>query len=80
MITCERAVDLLLDFLEGNLSPEVRKGLVKHFDDCPPCVRFVESYKKTTALCQEALRRQAPAEFGERLMRFLRQQAKGRVS
>ena len=76
MTHCRQVVDLMLDFIEGSLSPELDAELSKHFDDCPPCTRFLDTYKGTTALCRDGLMREAPVEFTERLKTFLREHAK----
>ena len=72
-IRCEQAVGLLLEFLEGTLAPEVRRGVEAHLARCQPCNRLVATYKKTTVLCRHALLRKPPPEFGDRLLRFLRE-------
>ena len=77
MIECRKAAGLLLDYIEGSLNPDLRDRLRKHFEDCPPCLRFIESYKRTATLCKETLMKEAPAEMGDRLTAFLRQQCKG---
>lgn len=77
MIECRRAAGLLLEYLEGSLSPSLHARLHKHFEDCPPCLRFIESYKRTSSLCKETLMKEAPREVGDRLTAFLRQQCKG---
>jgi len=70
---CEIAVALVLEFLEGNLNPEVRRSLESHLAKCQPCSRLVATYKRTTQLCHRALLRQPPPELGDRLLRFLRE-------
>lgn len=75
MITCEKAVGMVLELLEGALSPAARRALDEHLQRCPPCERLVATYKKTTELCRGAIVKQASPEFGERLLSFLRKQA-----
>ena len=74
MVSCKECVDLLLDFLEDNLKPELRDGLMHHFKDCPPCLHFIDTYKKTSSLCKKTLMKEAPREFADRLSSFLREQ------
>ena len=73
MIHCQCVVDLLIEFLEGGMHPDERNRVMRHLQDCPPCLQFVESYKKTTDLCRKTLLRDAPAEFSDRLMSYLRE-------
>ncbi len=55
MICCKECLDLLYDYLEGELDPEVSKDLEEHFEDCPPCISFLNTYKSTTKLARETL-------------------------
>ncbi len=55
MICCKECLDLLFDYLEGNLDPETLSSLEEHFQDCPPCISFLKTYKKTTVVCRETL-------------------------
>lgn len=55
MICCKECLDLLYDYLEGELDPEVSKDLKAHFEDCPPCISFLNTYKSTTQLARETL-------------------------
>jgi hypothetical protein len=72
MLTCKKAAELWLDFVEDNLPPEVHRAMAAHLAGCKPCELFLESYKKTSVLCRKALLKQAPAELGNRLLSFLR--------
>jgi len=72
MVECRRAIDLLVDYIDGSIAPTEREHLLKHFADCPPCLEFLESYKRTSQLCKQTLLREAPKEVGERLTTFLR--------
>lgn len=74
MMTCEKAVGMVLDLLEDSLRPEARRALEEHLQRCPPCERLVDTYRKTTQICRKALVKQAPPELGERLLGFLRRQ------
>ena len=51
-----------------------RRHLVSHCGMCEPCLRFVESYRKTSTLCKRTLVREAPRGLGARLREFLREQ------
>jgi anti-sigma factor RsiW len=73
MFTCRECIDLLLDYLDGDLSAEQRAHLDAHLNACPPCVEFVKTYRATTSLCKEALKRSMPVEVANRLSTFLRE-------
>jgi anti-sigma factor RsiW len=73
-VSCQGAYDLLFDLLDGQL-PEEKAGAVQaHFQACPPCLQFLESYRKTPGLCREALAREVPQEVTSSLLSFLRSQ------
>ena len=55
MICCKECLELLHDYLEGTLKPETSDSLEEHFEDCPPCIAFVNTYKSTSHLCKTTL-------------------------
>jgi hypothetical protein len=55
MICCKECLDLLCDFLEGSLPEETAKSLEEHFQDCPPCIAFLNTYKSTSKICKDSL-------------------------
>jgi hypothetical protein len=79
-MTCRTAVGLLLGFIERTLQPGLTGDVASHFDRCPACVRFMATYRKTTALCRRALTRKAPAGLERRLMHYLHEKTGGRSS
>ena len=46
-MSCQEMVDLLLDFVGGEITPEQRAMIEQHHCGCPPCVRHVEEYSLT---------------------------------
>ena len=74
---CQKAIDLLSDYLEGAISEDARAHLQSHFKDCPPCLEFFESYRKTSTLCRKSLMKTAPSDVVDRLKTFLRANCKG---
>lgn len=56
MICCKECLDLLHDYLEGELTSEVSASLEEHFEDCPPCIAFLNTYKSTTKICRSTLK------------------------
>ncbi len=74
MICCKECLDLLYDYLDGNLDTEAAKELNEHFDDCPPCISFLNTYKSTTELCRETLGKiEIPEAVQSRLLKFLKE-------
>ncbi|MBI5186524.1 MAG: zf-HC2 domain-containing protein [Nitrospinae bacterium] len=54
-MVCKECIDTLGDYLDGSLREDLKLELDEHFKDCPPCVAFFNTYKKTTRLCKDAL-------------------------
>ena len=72
--TCKDSVELLLGYLDGELTAEVRAGLEAHLEGCSPCEDFLKSYRATPNLCRKALAREMQDEVAARLTDFLRKQ------
>lgn len=53
-MTCREVTEFLMAYLDGELDPAVRAGFERHMGVCPSCVAFLESYKRTVTLGQEA--------------------------
>ncbi|AWV89955.1 anti-sigma factor family protein [Bradymonas sediminis] len=70
--TCNDALKHLVDYLEGELDPEASQELESHLTACPPCVRFLDTYKTTGKVCRKALEREMPDEMKQSLRAFLR--------
>ena len=76
MYTCKDAINLLLDFLDGEIPPEDAKHLREHLSGCAPCIDFLRTYKATPGLCRRALAQQMPQEVSARLTEYLRSRIK----
>ena len=50
---CKEVFALLSDYLNLELPPDACEQIQRHLADCPPCVEFVESLRKTVALCHK---------------------------
>jgi hypothetical protein len=77
MICCKECIDLLYDYFEGSLDQDTTKSLEEHFEDCPPCIAFLNTYKSTTLLCRDTLNQiEIPDEVRHSLQNFLKEQKK----
>lgn len=76
---CREIFAQLSEYLDGELPPDVCEQISEHIEDCPPCVEFVESLKKTVGLCKgmavesEAAPRPLPEDLKARLMAALQE-------
>lgn len=52
--TCRDVADTLAAFLDGELSPTVKAALERHVAECPDCVRYMRSYRRTIDLASAA--------------------------
>jgi len=73
MMSCKELVDLMADYLEGQMEPDAARDLDRHLADCPPCLNFLKTYRATTRLIRGVACEEIPPELGERLERFLRE-------
>lgn len=53
--TCKDATNLILDYLTGDLSGDKQDEFERHLDECPDCVAFLNTYKKTLELTKAFL-------------------------
>ena len=72
MFSCKDSIQLLLDFLDGEMSPELARELEEHLAGCPPCVEFLQTYRQTPGICRKALAAKMPEELSAKLTEFLR--------
>ncbi|MBI2114188.1 MAG: zf-HC2 domain-containing protein [candidate division NC10 bacterium] len=72
MITCREMVDLLSDYVDGDLEPMVARQLAAHLRGCTDCTAFLRTFKGTQALVREAACEEMPEELKVRLRDFLR--------
>ena len=77
MICFKECIDLLYDYFEGSLDQDTTKSLEEHFEDCPPCIAFLNTYKSTTLLCRDTLNQiEIPDEVRHTLQSFLKEHKK----
>lgn len=69
---CPRVLDLLVDYLEGELSEEQCAELETHIGHCPSCDTFVENYRNTGKVCKSALLQSMPAPLENALLDYLK--------
>ena len=67
MITCREIAELLLDFVEGELPPQMAEHIQQHLEWCPPCVTYLETYRATIRLTRQLPAEPLPEALKERL-------------
>jgi anti-sigma factor RsiW len=53
-MNCREFTEFLHEYLFGNLPAEEREEFEKHLAECPWCVAYLDSYRKTMELEQAA--------------------------
>jgi len=76
---CQECIDLLVDYLEGELPLERARALDIHLETCPSCVSFVKTYKGTVDVARKLPVDEIPPELTQRLLDFLRREKEGTV-
>ncbi len=75
---CKELAEVLVDYVAGELSPELTAHLHEHLSLCPPCVRFVQTYEITIKMTRKLPMVAMPAELAVRLRSALHEaQRKG---
>ena len=69
---CASGAELLMDYLEGELSAEVRAAVDAHVAGCARCVAFLDSYRATPEILRRATAASLPADLAAELMRTWR--------
>lgn len=75
-LNCEEFVDLVVEYVDGGLEPEISTRFENHLDDCPECVDFLESYRRTGEVCRRALNVEMPQPVKSSLFNYLRTELK----
>lgn len=73
MIVCRELIDFLLDYLHDDLAADIRADFEKHMRLCPPCLVFLNTYRKTMSMTQDLRLSDIPEEVKQNLREFLSQ-------
>jgi anti-sigma factor RsiW len=72
---CSDTERLLFEFVQGELDPETQRKFEIHISDCPPCLEYIETYRRTIALTREhgLPPVEMPHELQDKLHEFIQQ-------
>lgn len=73
MNDCKQIFSLLSEYLDGELPTDLCSRLEAHIQDCGPCVEFVDSLKKSVALCRELQLEEKPRPLPDSVKQGLRE-------
>jgi anti-sigma factor RsiW len=71
-IVCMSGVELLMEYMEGALAPDVRAAIEAHVAGCPRCEAFIASYCETPRIMRDATRIEMPSDLEATLLAALR--------
>lgn len=72
-ITCQKLIlDCLLDYESGAMPEDDRRHLERHFEACPPCGKFLTSYRATGKTLQMLRPCEVPAALARAVVAFVR--------
>lgn len=71
--TCKKVIlDLLIDYEDGTMTPEDRADFERHIDMCPPCVRFLTTYRATGKALKLLKPEEIPPDLAQSVLAFVR--------
>jgi predicted anti-sigma-YlaC factor YlaD len=70
-MSCREAIDVLADYLDATLTPDVLAQLEAHLRVCEPCRAYLATYKRSAELAAKVNRVEMPPEVRQRLRDFL---------
>jgi len=78
-IKCKRTVQFIEAYIEGDLPSEMRDRFDDHLEECPGCVIFIKTYKKTMRVAPKALGiPDVPKDVFQMVLGVLRDSAAGK--
>jgi predicted anti-sigma-YlaC factor YlaD len=70
-MNCREAIDVLADYLDATLTPDLLAQLEAHLRGCAPCRAYLATYKRSAELAAKVNRVEMPPEVKRRLRDFL---------
>jgi predicted anti-sigma-YlaC factor YlaD len=71
-MNCHEAIDVLADYLDAVLAPDLLAQLEDHRRICAPCRAYLATYERAAELATKVNRVEMPSEVRQRLSDFLR--------
>jgi predicted anti-sigma-YlaC factor YlaD len=70
-MNCREAIDVLAEYLDATLTPDMLAQLEAHLRVCAPCRAYLATYKRSVELAAKVNRVEMPPEVKQRLRDFL---------
>jgi predicted anti-sigma-YlaC factor YlaD len=70
--SCQEVVELVTDYLENVLLPEMRKRLEEHVAECPGCETYIEQIRQTISILHQIAKQQVSPARKQEMLQFFR--------
>ena len=67
-ITCQEFVEMVTEYLEHSLLPEVRKRFEQHAADCPGCDTYLDQVRQTIGMLHQIAVEPVSADTKQKLL------------
>ncbi len=75
-LTCKKFIlDCLIEYEDGTMSAEERALFQQHMELCPPCLRFLTSYRATGKTLKLLKPEEIPSDLARSVLAFVRSRA-----
>jgi len=65
---CVDAIDKLYEYIDGELTPEVKQKITVHLEECAPCLDEADIERAVKALVSRSCQDRAPGGLRERIL------------
>lgn len=76
---CDDYVNLMSDYVDRELPADDRKLWEKHFEDCPPCRDFFQSFRSSVELVEFMRTEKCPEAVAKRLESLIVEKARAKA-
>jgi len=74
--TCRQVIlDLLIEYEDGTMPAADRADFERHVEMCPPCVRFLTTYRATGKTLKLLKLEEIPSDLAQSVLAFVRARA-----
>ena len=71
-LNCQEVVELVTDYLEQALLPEMQAQFEEHIEECPGCVTYLEQVQQTIMMLRKLSEQQTFPETKQDLLEIFR--------
>jgi anti-sigma factor RsiW len=75
-VDCRKLEELIGDYVDDQLSEDMKAGVDGHIAQCAPCLAFLKQYRFAPEAARRMLLEQVPQDLEDRLLTFLKSRCK----